>query len=52
MVDAVTTVLAGGAFLSRLLGLRLRLWMVFAVAWINGWVRRLRGQPVESRWEW
>jgi hypothetical protein len=52
MVDAVTTVLAGGAFLSRPLGFRLRFWIVFMIAWINGWLRRWRGRPVESRLEW
>ena len=52
MLDAVTSVLAGGAFLSRPLGLRVRLWMVFAVAWINRWARSWRGRPIESRLEW
>lgn len=52
MVDAVTTVLAGGAFLSRPLGLRLRLALVFGVARVNGWIRRWRGRPVTSRFEW
>jgi flavin-dependent dehydrogenase len=52
MVDAVTTVLAGGAFLSRPLGLRLRLWLVFAIARANAWARRLGGRPVASRLEW
>ncbi len=52
MVRAVTTVLAGGAFLSRPVGLRLRLALVFAIARVNGWVRRWRGQAVESRLEW
>ncbi len=52
MVRAATTVLAGGAFLSQPLGLRLRLGLIFAIARVNGWVRRWRGQPVESRLEW
>ena len=52
MVDAVTTVLAGGAFLSRPIGLRARLGLVFTVAWVNHWFRRVRGRPVESRLEW
>jgi flavin-dependent dehydrogenase len=52
MVDAITTILAGGAFLSRSLGLRARLALVFAVARVNGWIRRLQGRPVQSRLEW
>jgi len=50
--DAVTTVLAGGAFLRRPLWLRARL----GVAFFNTWLarrRRLRlGLPVESRHPW
>ena len=52
MVDAVTTVLAGGAFLSRPLGLRARLALVFTVARVNAWIRRCQGRPVQSRLEW
>jgi flavin-dependent dehydrogenase len=52
MVDAVTTVLAGGAFLSRPLGLRARLALVFTVARVNAWIRRWQGRPVQSRLEW
>ena len=52
MVRAVTTVLAGGAFLSRPAGIRLPLALFFAITRINAWVRRWRGQPVESRLEW
>jgi flavin-dependent dehydrogenase len=52
MVDAVTTILAGGAFLSRPLWLRLRLALIFGAARINSRIRRRRGQPVESRLEW
>lgn len=50
--DAVTTVLAGGAFLRRPLWLRARLAVVFAVA-RQARARRLRqGRPVESRMAW
>jgi len=52
MVDAVTTVLAGGAFLSRPLGFRARLALVFTVARVNAWIRRWQGRPVQSRLEW
>ncbi len=52
MMDAVTTVLAGGAFLSRPLGLRARLGLVFSIARVNAWIRRWQGRPVQSRLEW
>ncbi len=52
LVDAVVTVLAGGAFLSRPLGLRVRLALLFAVSRINAWVRWWQGRPVQSRLEW
>lgn len=52
MVDAVTTILAGGAFLSRPLGLRARLALVFTVARVNAWIRWWQGRPVQSRLEW
>jgi len=52
MLDNVTGVLAGGAFLRR----RLRMWgsltVFFAVVRANRWVRRWRGKPVESRLGW
>jgi hypothetical protein len=52
MVDAVTGVLAGGAFLRRSLRMRISLEVFFTVVRINRWVRRRRGLPTESRFEW
>jgi flavin-dependent dehydrogenase len=52
MMDAVTTILAGGAFLTRPLDLKLRLWLVFSVARVNALLRRWRGKPVGSKLEW
>jgi flavin-dependent dehydrogenase/glycosyltransferase involved in cell wall biosynthesis len=52
MLDSVTGVLAGGAFLR----MRLKMWgslaVFFTIVRINRWVRRWRGRPVESRLEW
>jgi flavin-dependent dehydrogenase len=52
MLENVTGVLAGGAFLR----MRLRMWasltVFFAVVRVNRWLRRWRGQPVESKLEW
>jgi hypothetical protein len=52
MLDSVTGVLAGGAFLR----MRLKMWgsltVFFAIVRANRWVRRWRGQAVESRLEW
>lgn len=52
MLDSVTGVLAGGAFLR----MRLKMWgsltVFFAIVRANRWVRRWRGRPVESRLEW
>jgi flavin-dependent dehydrogenase len=52
MLDSVTGVLAGGAFLR----MRLKMWgslaVFFAIVRVNRWVRRWRGRPVESRLEW
>jgi len=52
MLDSVTGVLAGGAFLR----MRLRMWgsltVFFAIVRVNRWRRRWRGCPVESRLEW
>ena len=52
MLDNVTGVLAGGAFLR----MRLRMWgsltVFFAIVRVNRWLRRWRGRPVESRLEW
>ena len=50
--DAVTTVLAGGAFLRRPLWLRLRLAVVFLIAALERRRRLGRGLPVESRLSW
>ena len=52
MVDSVTGVLAGGAFLRRSLRMRVSLSVFFTVVRINRWVRRRRGLPVESRFKW
>jgi len=52
MLDAVTGVLAGAAFLRMPLSMRLSLNIFFAIARTNYWVRRLQGRPVESRLEW
>ena len=52
MVDSVTGVLAGGAFLRRTLRMRVSLSVFFTVVRINRWVRRRRGLPVESRFKW
>jgi flavin-dependent dehydrogenase len=52
MLDSVTGVLAGGAFLR----MRLRMWasltVFFTIVRANRWVRRWRGRPVASRLEW
>jgi flavin-dependent dehydrogenase len=50
--DAVTTVLAGGAFLERPLWLRARLAAVWIAAWTHYRDRLRRGLPVESRLTW
>jgi len=52
MVDGVTGVLAGGAFLRRTLRMRVSLAVFFTVVRINRWVRRRRGLSVESRFKW
>jgi len=52
MLDSVTGVLAGGAFLRMRLRMRLSLGLFFTVVRFNRWVRRRRGRPVESRLEW
>ncbi len=52
MVDSVTGVLAGGAFLRRSLRMRISLEVFFTIVRINRWVRRRRGLPTESRFEW
>jgi flavin-dependent dehydrogenase len=50
--DAVTTVLAGGAFLRRPLWLRARLALVFLAARLTRRARIRRGLPVDSRITW
>jgi hypothetical protein len=52
MVDGVTGVLAGGAFLRLTLRMRLSLEVFFAIVRINRWVRRRQGRPTESRFTW
>ena len=52
MLDTVTGVLAGGAFLRMRLRMRLSLTAFFIVVRINRWRRRRHGRPVESRLEW
>jgi 2-polyprenyl-6-methoxyphenol hydroxylase-like FAD-dependent oxidoreductase len=50
--DALTTVFAGGAFLEQPLWLRARLDLVRLAVRRARWLRRRRGQPVESRLPW
>jgi flavin-dependent dehydrogenase len=52
MLDAVLSVLSGGAFLGMRWRTRASLALVFAIARVNLWVRRRAGRPVESRLEW
>ena len=52
MVDGVTGVLAGGAFLRMSLRMRLSLEVFFTVVRVNRWVRRRRGLATESRFKW
>ena len=52
MLDAVLTVLSGGAFHGMRWRTRLSLAMVFTAARVNVWVRRRAGRAVESRLEW
>jgi len=52
MVDGVTGVLAGGAFLRLTLRMRLSLEVFFTIVRINRWVRRRRGLTTESRFTW
>lgn len=49
---AVLNVLSGGSFMRITWRVRASLAVLFAVARVNGWVRRLRGRPIESRLEW
>jgi flavin-dependent dehydrogenase len=50
--DALTTVFAGGAFLGQPLWLRARLECVRLFVRRARWLRRRRGQPVESQLSW
>jgi flavin-dependent dehydrogenase len=50
--DALTTVFAGGAFLEQPLWLRARLEAVRLAVRRARWLRRCRGQPVESQLSW
>lgn len=52
MVDSMTGVLAGGAFLHLTLKMRISLEVFFTIVRINRWVRRRQGRPVESRFTW
>jgi 2-polyprenyl-6-methoxyphenol hydroxylase-like FAD-dependent oxidoreductase len=52
MVDGVTGVLAGGAFLRLTLRMRISLEVFFTIVRINRWVRRRQGRPIESRFKW
>lgn len=52
MMEAVLTVLAGGAFFSMPLRLRVGLELLFGITRVNTWVRRRAGLPTESRLEW
>lgn len=52
MYEAVLNVLSGGSFLRMRWRTRLSLALLFAVARVNGWLRRRAGLPIESRLEW
>jgi flavin-dependent dehydrogenase len=52
MLDSVTGVLAGGAFLRMRWRMRLSLVLFFAIVRFNRWKRRRLNLPVESRLEW
>ena len=52
VLEAVLSVLSGGAFLKMGWGTRLALLVLFAGARVNLWTRRRAGRPVESRLEW
>ena len=52
MLDSVTGVLAGGAYLSMPLRMRLSLALFFTIVRVNRWVRYWKGRSVESRLEW
>jgi len=52
ILDTITGVLAGGAFVRTPLRMRLSLEAFFAIVRLNRWRRRRCGRPVESRLEW
>jgi len=52
ILDGVLGVLAGGAFLRMPLRMRSSLAIFFVIVRVNRWLRRWRGQPVESRLGW
>ena len=52
MMEAVLTVLAGGAFFRMPLRLRVALELLFGLTRVNTWLRRRAGLPAESRLEW
>ena len=52
VLEAVLSVLSGGAFMKMGWGTRAALAVLFAAARMNLWVRRRAGRPVESRLEW
>lgn len=52
MLDTITGVLAGGAFVQIPLRTRLSLAVFFVIIRVNRWRRRRQGSPVESRLEW
>jgi hypothetical protein len=52
MVTGVLNVLSGGSFLRMTWHTRLSIALLFAIARVNTWLRRGRGQPYRSRLEW
>jgi flavin-dependent dehydrogenase len=52
VLEAVLSVLSGGAFMKMGWSTRLALAVLFAAARLNLWARRRAGRPVESRLEW
>ncbi|HUG37972.1 MAG TPA: tryptophan 7-halogenase, partial [Candidatus Limnocylindrales bacterium] len=52
MLDAVTGILAGGAFRAMPWRMRLSLTLFFSVVRFNRWTRRRKGRAIASRLEW
>jgi hypothetical protein len=52
VLDSVTGLLAGGAFIRMPLRMRVSLYVFSFAVWINTWRRRYLGLPVESRLTW